>query len=70
MLMEVAIAENEREGVQAAPVFVIVTDFAKWEFCRYDATGIKHTTDAIKQTQSLEPDVRRVIGRVCSILRA
>jgi hypothetical protein len=69
MKMEIAIAENEREGIQATPLFGIVSNFVEWRFYRYDATGIKYTSDVINQTHSLDEDVRRIVGRICSMLR-
>ncbi|KAF1330150.1 hypothetical protein FI667_g5261, partial [Globisporangium splendens] len=69
VLMDVAIAENEKQGVKITPVFGIVSTFTEWNFYRYDVEGIKYTFDQINEVRSLESDVRRVIGRVYNMLK-
>lgn len=64
VLMDVAIAENERLGVKVTPVFGIVSNFLEWHFYRYNADGIKFTLAQINEVRSLESDVKKFVAGV------
>lgn len=69
LMMDIAIAENEREGATVTPVFGIVSNFIQWNFYRYDADGIKYTVDTTNEVNSFEGDVRRIVGRLFNMLQ-
>lgn len=69
VLMEIAIAENEKEGVRVTPRVRHHANFLDWDFYRYDADGISFAYDQINELRSLEEDTLRIIRIVYNMLK-
>lgn len=68
LMMDLAVADNEEQGVKATPVFGIVSTFTEWIFYRYEKKRIWWMEDSINETFSMGKDVKRIVGIVYNML--